>query len=90
MLNYTHKGQIDVIYIDPPYNTGNKDFKYNDSFIDKEDGYRHSKWLNFMSKRLKLAHNLLKDDGIMFISIDDNEVAQLKLLCADIFGEKKY
>ncbi len=88
VLNYTHKGQIDVIYIDPPYNTGNKDFKYNDSFIDKEDGYRHSKWLNFMSKRLKLAHNLLKDDGIMFISIDDNEVAQLKLLCADIFGEK--
>jgi adenine-specific DNA-methyltransferase len=64
VLNYTHKGQIDVIYIDPPYNTGNKDFKYNDSFIDKEDGYRHSKWLNFMSKRLKLAHNLLKDDGI--------------------------
>ncbi|GGD40110.1 site-specific DNA-methyltransferase [Malaciobacter pacificus] len=85
VLNYTHKGQIDVIYIDPPYNTGNKDFKYNDSFVDKEDGYRHSKWLNFMSKRLKLAHNLLKDSGVIFISIDDNEVAQLKLLCDDIF-----
>ncbi|WP_310442257.1 site-specific DNA-methyltransferase [Sulfurimonas sp.] len=90
VLNYTHKGQIDVIYIDPPYNTGNKDFKYNDSFVDKEDGYRHSKWLNFMSKRLKLAHNLLKDSGVIFISIDDNEMAQLKLLCDDIFGEDNF
>ncbi len=87
VLNYTHKGQIDVIYIDPPYNTGSKDFKYNDSFVDKEDGYRHSKWLNFMSKRLKLAHDLLKDSGTIFISIDDNEMAQLKLLCDDIFNE---
>lgn len=90
VLNYTHKGQIDVIYIDPPYNTGNKDFKYNDSFVDKEDGYRHSKWLNFMSKRLKLAHNLLKDSGVIFISIDDNEVAQLKLLCNEVFGEDNF
>ena len=73
VLNYTHKESIDVIYIDPPYNTGNKDFMYNDSFVDVEDGYRHSKWLNFMSKRLKLARNLLKDDGIICISIDDNE-----------------
>src|SRR3989338_5849823 len=47
VLNYTHKGKIDVIYIDPPYNTGNKDFKYNDRFVDKEDSYRHSKWLSF-------------------------------------------
>lgn len=90
VLNYTHKGQIDVIYIDPPYNTGKKDFKYNDSFVDKEDGYRHSKWLNFMSKRLKLAHNLLKESGLIFISIDDNEVAQLKLLSNDIFGEENF
>lgn len=90
VLNYTHKGQIDVIYIDPPYNTGNKDFKYNDSFIDKEDGYRHSKWLNFMSKRLKLAHNLLKDSGVIFISIDDNEMAQLKILCDEVFGEDNF
>jgi len=90
VLNYTHKGQIDVIYIDPPYNTGNKDFKYNDSFVDKEDGYRHSKWLNFMSKRLKLAHNLLKDSGIILISIDDNEMAQLKILCDEIFFEENY
>lgn len=86
VLNYTHKGQIDIIYIDPPYNTGNKDFKYNDSFVDKEDGYRHSKWLNFMSKRLKLAHNLLKDDGVIFISIGKDEVSQLSLLVKDIFG----
>ncbi|MCL4431741.1 MAG: site-specific DNA-methyltransferase [Epsilonproteobacteria bacterium] len=90
VLNYTHKGQIDVIYIDPPYNTGNQDFKYNDSFVDKEDGYRHSKWLNFMSKRLKLAHNLLKDSGVIFISIDDNEMAQLKLLCDKLFKGENF
>lgn len=87
VLNYTHKEKIDVIYIDPPYNTGNKDFKYNDCYVDKEDGYRHSKWLNFMEKRLKLAHNLLKDEGVIFISIDDNEQANLKLLCDKIFNE---
>ena len=87
VLNYTHKGKIDVIYIDPPYNTGNKDFKYNDNYVDKEDAYRHSKWLSFMDKRLRLAKNLLKKDGIMFISIDDNEFAQLKLICDEIFGE---
>ena len=88
VLNYTHKEKIDVIYIDPPYNTGNKDFKYNDSYVDKEDGYRHSKWLNFMEKRLRLAHNLLKDEGVIFISIDDNEQANLKLLCDKIFREE--
>lgn len=87
VLNYTHQGKIDVIYIDPPYNTGNKDFKYNDNYVDKEDAYRHSKWLSFMSKRLRLAKNLLKDSGVIFISIDDNEMAQLKLLCDEIFGE---
>lgn len=87
VLNYTHKGKIDVIYIDPPYNTGNQDFKYNDRFIEKEDSFRHSKWLSFMEKRLKLAKNLLKKDGIIFISIDDNEASQLKLLCDEIFGE---
>ena len=90
VLNYTHKERIDVIYIDPPYNTGNKDFMYNDKFVDPEDGYRHSKWLNFMEKRLKLARNLLKDDGMLFISIDDNELFQLKLLCDKIFGERNY
>lgn len=84
-LSYTHEGKIDVIYIDPPYNTGNKDFVYNDSFVDSEDSYRHSKWLSFMSKRLKIAKKLLSDTGVIFISIDDNEQAQLKLLCDEIF-----
>ena len=89
-LNYTHKEKIDVIYIDPPYNTGNKDFKYNDKFVDREDGYKHSKWLNFIEKRLWLAKNLLKRDGVIFISIDDNEQAHLKLLCDKIFGDENF
>ena len=89
-LSYTHEGKIDVIYIDPPYNTGNKDFIYNDSFVDSEDGYRHSKWLSFMSKRLRIAKRLLSDKGVIFISIDDNEQAQLKLLCDDTFGQDKF
>jgi adenine-specific DNA-methyltransferase len=92
VLNYTHAGKVDVIYIDPPYNTGNKDFIFNDHYVDREDTYRHSKWLSFMEKRLKLAKNLLKDTGVIFISIDDNEVAQLKLLMDDrnkgMFGEE--
>ena len=87
VLNYTHKELIDVIYIDPPYNTGNNDFVYNDKFIDSEDGYKHSKWLNFMEKRLKLAKNLMSENGVMFISIDDNEAIQLKMLCNRMFGE---
>ena len=89
-LSYTHEGKIDVIYIDPPYNTGNKDFVYNDSFVDTEDSYRHSKWLSFMSKRLKIAKKLLSDKGVIFISIDDNEQAQLKLLCDSIFGGRNF
>ena len=86
-LAYTHEGKIDVIYIDPPYNTGNKDFVYNDHFVDSEDSYRHSKWLSFMSKRLEIAKRLLSDKGVIFISIDDNEQANLKLLCDEVFGE---
>lgn len=90
-LNYTHKGKIDIIYIDPPYNTGNKhEWKYNDRYVDNEDSYRHSKWLSFMAKRIPLARNLLKSKGLMFISIDENELAQLKLLCDEIFGEKNF
>ena len=89
-LNYTHQGKIDVIYIDPPYNTGNKDFIYNDDYVDKEDSYRHSKWLSFMQKRLELAKNLLKNDWVIFISIDDNEFAQLKLLCDRVFKERNF
>lgn len=86
-LCYTHAGKIDVIYIDPPYNTGNKDFVYNDQFIDKENSYRHSKWLSFMERRLLLAKVLLSDRGVIFIQIDDNEQANLSLLCNEIFGE---
>lgn len=91
-LAYTHEGKIDVIYIDPPYNTGNKDFVYNDRIVDKEDSYRHSKWLSFMSKRLRIAKKLLSDKGVIFISIDDNEQAQLKLLCddSDLFGTTNF
>lgn len=90
VLNYTHKNKIDVIYIDPPYNTGNEGFVYNDNRVDSNDLYRHSKWLNFIDKRLKLAKNLLSNKGVMFISIDDNEIAQLKLLCDEIFGENNF
>ena len=90
ILNYTHAGKVDVIYIDPPYNTGNKDFVYNDSYVDIEDSFRHSKWLSFMEPRLKLAKNLLADDGVIFISIDDIEYAALKMLCDDIFGENAF
>jgi adenine-specific DNA-methyltransferase len=90
-LTFTHEGKIDVIYIDPPYNTGNKDkegktdFKYNDDYVDKEDSYRHSKWLSFMEKRLKIAKKLLSNNGFLAISIDDNEFAQLKVLLDDLF-----
>ena len=90
ILNYTHAGKVDVIYIDPPYNTGNKDFIYNDNYVDSEDEFRHSKWLSFMEPRLKLAKNLLKDDGVIFISIDDNERAQLKMLLDDVFGARNF
>lgn len=89
-LSYTHEGKIDVIYIDPPYNTGNKDFVYNDSFVDTEDNYRHSKWLSFMSKRLKIAKKLLSDKGVIFISIGDDEISNLSMLCKEVFGEKNY
>lgn len=89
-LTFTHQNKVDLIYIDPPYNTGNKDFIYNDHYIDREDSYRHSKWLSFMNKRLKIAKDLLNDKGVIFISIDDNEFAQLKILCDEIFGENNF
>ena len=90
LLKKTHKGKIDVIYIDPPYNTGNKDFVYDDSFVDINDNFRHSKWLSFMEKRLRLARDLLNEKGVIFISIDDNEQAGLKLLCDEIFGANNF
>ena len=88
LLEKTHKGKIDVIYIDPPYNTGNKDFKYDDTFVDKLDSYKNSKWLSFMWSRLKVANKLLSSEGIIFISIDDNELYPLKMICDEIFGEQ--
>ncbi len=91
VLNYTHQGKIDVIYIDPPYNTGGeREWKFNDKWVDKNDTYRHSKWLSFISKRLRLAEHLLRDHGVILISIDDNEYAQLKLFCDNLFGEKQF
>ena len=89
-LTFTHENAIDVIYIDPPYNRGENDFIYNDDYIDKDDTFRHSKWLSFMSKRMKIAKRLLSDKGVVFISIDDNEFAQLKMLCDEIFFEKNF
>lgn len=86
LLQFTHRGKIDVIYIDPPYNTGNGDFKYNDAYVGSDDGSRHSKWLSFMNKRLKLARELLSNDGLIFVSIDENEQAHLKSLLDSIFG----
>ncbi len=96
-LNYTHKSKVDVIYIDPPYNTGSDGFKYKDKrILDKfpdgtevplDNPFRHSYWLSFMKKRLELSKELLKKDGLIFISIDENELAQLKLLCDEVFGE---
>ncbi len=90
VLNFTHQEAIDLIYIDPPYNTGNNDFIYNDKMVDPEDPFRHSKWLSFMEKRLKLARNLLKADGVIFINIDDNEQAPLRMLCDEIFGDENF
>jgi len=85
VLNYTHPGKIDVIYIDPPYNTGAKDWKYNNNFVDKNDAYRHSKWLNMMSKRFKLAKNLLKEDGVLICTVDENEIFHLGCLLEELF-----
>ena len=92
------EGKIKCIYIDPPYNTGNENWIYNDNVnspkikkwlgevVGKDDLSRHDKWLCMMLPRLKLLHRLLSDDGVIFISIDDNEMANLKLLCDEVFG----
>lgn len=89
LLEKTHKGKIDVIYIDPPYNTGNS-FVYDDNIIDSNDDYKHSKWISFIYKRIKQAYKLLTKDGKLFISIDDNEQANLRLICNEIFGENNF
>ena len=84
-LTYTHHQKIDLIYIDPPYNTGAKDWKYNNNFVEKEDSYRHSFWLSMMNNRLKLAKDLLKPGGVLICAIDENEMTRLGLLLEDIF-----
>lgn len=90
LLEKTHKGRIDVIYIDPPYNRGKNDFVYDDDYVGTEDSFKHSKWLSFMEKRLRIAYQLLSEDGLMFVSIDDNEQAALKNLIDDIFSEDNF
>lgn len=87
VLSYTHRGQFDVIYADPPYNTGNKSWRYNNDYIEKEDEFRHSKWLSYMNKRVRLAKNLLSDSGILIFAIDDYEAHTLRLLLDEIMGE---
>ncbi|TFC63854.1 site-specific DNA-methyltransferase [Cryobacterium sp. TMT2-4] len=89
-LMYTHENKVDVIYIDPPYNTGSADWIYNDRFVDGQDAYRHSKWLSFMQRRLKHAKRLLKATGVIIIAIDDNEQARLKLLCDQVLGAQNF
>ena len=88
VLNYTHKGKIDVIYIDPPYNTGKQgaEWTYNNRYVNKTDGYRHSKWLSMMEKRLALAKDLLKRDGVLICAIDENEFNRLGLLIEEIYS----
>lgn len=88
LLEKTHKGKIDVIYIDPPYNTTNEGFTYDDKKVDKNDVYCHSKWISFMEKRIKLAKELLSSNGVLFISIDDNEYQNLKMICDEFFGNE--
>src|SRR5438094_357619 len=89
VLNQTHKGRIDVIYIDPPYNTGARDWKYNNDYVDINDAWRHSKWLSFMEKRLRLAKDLLKGTGVLICTIDENEHAALGLLLQELFQNRE-
>lgn len=88
VLNYTHKNSIDVIYIDPPYNTGNKSWRYNNDYVEKDDSFIHSKWISFIRKRVELAKNLLKEDGVLIFTIDDYEIFSSGLLLDSVFGEK--
>jgi len=89
-LTFTHENKIDAIYLDPPYNTGAKDWRYNNDFVVKEDGFRHSKWVSMMYKRLLIAKRLLKYDGIICITIDDYEMPRLFMIMEEIFGEENH
>ncbi|MBI1813293.1 site-specific DNA-methyltransferase [Candidatus Peregrinibacteria bacterium] len=88
LLLYCYEGQVDAIYIDPPYNTGARDWKYNNNYVDSNDHFRHSKWLSMMKRRLAVAKRLLKPDGVLIVAIDDNEAHTLTLLLQDIFKER--
>lgn len=90
VLNYTHNGKVDFIYADPPYNTGARDWRYNNDYVDGEDPYRHTKWISFMYKRLELARNLLKEDGVICVTIDDYELPRLWMLLEGIFGYENH
>ena len=90
LLEKTHKGKIDVIYIDPPYNTGAKDWKYNNDYVDGNDTFRHSKWLSWLRNRIVVARNLLTEKGIMAVTIDDYEIAALRLTMDELFGIDNY
>ena len=87
VLNYTHEKAIDVIYIDPPFNTGAKDWKYNNKYVDANDCYRHSRWIALMHKRLQLAKKLLTKKGFLICAIDANELFNIGLLLDELFGE---
>ncbi|WP_312775131.1 site-specific DNA-methyltransferase [Atlantibacter hermannii] len=87
-LTYTHRGKVDAIYIDPPYNTGAKDWKYNNDYVEEQDLYRHSKWLAFMERRLKIAKELLNPtDSVLIVTIDEKEYLRLGLLLEQTFPE---
>lgn len=90
LLEKTHKGKIDLIYIDPPYNTLSEGFVYSDTQIDKNDTFQHSKWSSLIYNRLKKAKKLLSESGVVFISIDDNELYSLKFICDEVFGADNY
>lgn len=87
VLNYTHKGKVDVIYIDPPFNTGARDWKYNNDYVDVNDQWRHSKWILMMEHRLQLTKKLLSQSGFIVCAIDHNELFALGLLMDEVFGE---
>lgn len=90
VLNYTHQGKIDFIYIDPPYNTGARDWKYNNDYVDRFDSYRHSKWLSFMNHRLVACKNLLREEGVICVTVDDYEMHHLWMLMEEVFGEANH
>ena len=89
LLLFGYEGKVDCIYIDPPYNTGARDWKYNNDFVDRQDSWRHSKWLSMMDKRLRLAKRLLKSNGVLIVTIDENEASHLGVLMEQLFPEAR-